>query len=658
MKRRLLRSAELITCRLKKHSLDDRCLSPNALTWRAERPGFDPSKVFKAFCAEHLPSPSTLEPSYSKEMDRFYSHGYTAFFPTRPSTCPESPLPEPLTLRVSAVRLLVLVLILTTEMCERLAYYSIVAGMILYSTSNLGFDLIEAVILNQIFIGYAFLTPMLGGFLADSYLGRYRTIYISCILYICGLALVLSSAVKYHEWGWPETDAVRVQLKSFGLMPNVTAIYAILWTSPSTDIQRRWLFISGLGLIGLGTGGIKANVGPFGAEQIQARGREVLQSYFNWFYWVINLGSLMSFTAVAYVQQEVSFVWGFFIPTVSMCAGTLIFVSGQSLYTKTSPRGSILVVACGICGQGACRSKPELNPDKSIHSTQSKPEHNPDLSIHSTQSKPKLNPDLSIHSTQSKPKLNPDLSIHSTQSKPELNPDLSIHSAQSKPEPNLDLCIHSTQRKPELNPDLSIHSTQRKPEPNPDKSIHSTQRKPELNPDLSIHFAQSKPEPNPDLSIHSTQSKPELNPDLSIHSTQSKPKLNPDLSIHSTQSKPELNPDLSIHSTQRKPELNPDLSIHFAQSKPEPNPDLSIHSAQRKPESNLDLSIHSTQSKPELNTDLSIHSTQSKPKPNPHHSIHSTQSKPEPNPDLSIHSTQSKPELNPDLSIHSTQSKP
>ncbi|KAK3747378.1 hypothetical protein RRG08_035808 [Elysia crispata] len=268
-------------------------------------------------------------------MDRFYSQGYPAFFNTRSSADFKASSFEPLTLKVNVISLLVIMLILITEMCERLAYYSIVAGMILYCTSSLGLDLVKAIIVNQVFVGFAFLTPVFGGFLADSYLGRFRTICISCILYIAGLLLVLASAVKYAEWGWTETNT----------------------------IQRRSMFFTGLALIGLGTGGIKANVGPFGAEQVQSRGREVLQSFFNWFYLVINLGSLAAFTLVAYVQQEISFVWGFFIPTVSMCVGAIVFVSGQSLYTKTIPKGSVLVIACGICGQGACRSNPDPNPE-------------------------------------------------------------------------------------------------------------------------------------------------------------------------------------------------------------------------------------------------------------------------------------------------------
>ncbi|GFR60369.1 solute carrier family 15 member 4-like [Elysia marginata] len=204
----------------------------------------------------------------------------------------------------------VILYILTTEMCERLAYYSIMAGLVLYCTSNLDIDQATATTLNQVFSGFVYLVPVIGGFLADSYLGRYRSIYISCIFYIAGVVLVPASAVNFSTWGWTAADTN----------------------------ERRAMFFAGLVLVGLGTGGIKANVGPFGAEQVEIRGKEAVQSFFNWFYWVINIGALIAFTIVAYVQQEISFAWGFFIPTLSMMLAALVFILGRAKYKKTAPK--------------------------------------------------------------------------------------------------------------------------------------------------------------------------------------------------------------------------------------------------------------------------------------------------------------------------------
>ena len=46
---------------------------------------------------------------------------------------------------------------------------------------------------------------------------------------------------------------------------------------------RKIYFFLGLVFIALGTGGIKANVGPFGAQQVDDLGADAVQSFFNWY---------------------------------------------------------------------------------------------------------------------------------------------------------------------------------------------------------------------------------------------------------------------------------------------------------------------------------------------------------------------------------------
>ena len=60
-------------------------------------------------------------------------------------------------------------------------------------------------------------------------------------------------------------------------------------------------------LIAIGTGGIKANLSPMGADQVKEQGEQMVQKFFNAFYWFIQIGSILAFTVVVYVQQEVLF---------------------------------------------------------------------------------------------------------------------------------------------------------------------------------------------------------------------------------------------------------------------------------------------------------------------------------------------------------------
>ena len=105
-------------------------------------------------------------------------------------------------------------------------------------------------------------------------------------------------------------------------------------------------------LIAIGTGGIKANVSPMGADQVEKEGKEMVQKFFDWFYWFIQVGGLLAFTIVVYVQQEVSFFYGYLITAVSMTLATILLLPARKQYKLHSPQGSYLTDTLRIIGKG------------------------------------------------------------------------------------------------------------------------------------------------------------------------------------------------------------------------------------------------------------------------------------------------------------------
>ena len=119
----------------------------------------------------------------------------------------------------------------------------------------------------------------------------------------------------------------------------------------STASKEAFLGISLL-FISVGTGGIKANVSPLGADQLESKGAVVVQRFFDWFYWFIQLGSCLAYTIVVKVQQDVSFFYGYLITALSMFLAIILFVRGRKSYIVHPHNESHLTDTCRILCQG------------------------------------------------------------------------------------------------------------------------------------------------------------------------------------------------------------------------------------------------------------------------------------------------------------------
>ncbi|KAK8513281.1 hypothetical protein V6N12_052478 [Hibiscus sabdariffa] len=190
------------------------------------------------------------------------------------------------------------------EGCERLAYYGMSTNLVLYFKHRLNQHTSVAATNNQICGGTSYITPLIGAFLPDSYLGRYWTIACFSIIYIIGMALLaLSASVP-------------------GMRPRCSAED----NCNPTDKQSEMDFLA-LYLIALGTGGIKPCVSSFGADQFDdtdEKEKKQKSSFFNWFYLSINIGALIAASVLVCVQDNVSWGWGFGIPAIAMAIAVLV----------------------------------------------------------------------------------------------------------------------------------------------------------------------------------------------------------------------------------------------------------------------------------------------------------------------------------------------
>ncbi|XP_050275696.1 protein NRT1/ PTR FAMILY 8.3-like [Quercus robur] len=219
--------------------------------------------------------------------------------------------------------------ILGTEGCERLAYYGIATNLVTYLTNKLHEGNVSAATSVTTWQGTCYLTPLIGAVLADAYWGRYWTIAAFSTIYFIGMCtLTLSATVP-------------------GLRPSE----CVGSVCPSATPAQYVVFFLGLYLIALGTGGIKPCVSSFGADQFDdtdPKERVKKGSFFNWFYFSINIGALISSSFLVWIQDNAGWGLGFGIPAVFMGIAIASFFSGTSLYRFQRPGGSPLTRMCQV----------------------------------------------------------------------------------------------------------------------------------------------------------------------------------------------------------------------------------------------------------------------------------------------------------------------
>jgi POT family proton-dependent oligopeptide transporter len=181
--------------------------------------------------------------------------------------------------------------IVGNEACERFSYYGMRSILVIFMTQYLFMKQNDAVSVYHLFISANYFLTLFGGYVADRFWGKYRTIFWLSLVYCAGhavLALFESKAGMY--WG--------------------------------------------LGLISLGSGGIKPCVSAFVGDQFDDSNQSLLPKVFDIFYWSINFGSFFSSLLIPWVLPTYGPKLAFGIPGILMGVATLIFWLGRRHYAQ------------------------------------------------------------------------------------------------------------------------------------------------------------------------------------------------------------------------------------------------------------------------------------------------------------------------------------
>ncbi|PON35551.1 Proton-dependent oligopeptide transporter [Parasponia andersonii] len=215
-------------------------------------------------------------------------------------------------------------LILGIEISERLSTMGIAVNLVTYLTGTMHLPSSTSANIVTDFMGTSFLLCLLGGFLADSFLGRYKTIVIFALIQTLGTA-ALATSTKLPQLRPPPCDTANCK--------------------QATGFQMGILYLA-LYLIALGTGGLKSSVSGFGSDQFDEKDEKEkaqMAYFFQRFFFFISLGTLMAVTVLVYIQDEVGRSWAYGICSVSMLISIIVLLAGTRKYRYKMSMGSPIV---------------------------------------------------------------------------------------------------------------------------------------------------------------------------------------------------------------------------------------------------------------------------------------------------------------------------
>ncbi|GMI82081.1 nitrate transporter 1.11, NRT1/ PTR family 1.2 [Hibiscus trionum] len=208
--------------------------------------------------------------------------------------------------------------IIANESFEKVASYGLVPNMILYLIRDYHVGVAKGT--NILFFWQAAtnFTPILGAFVADSYLGRFLTIGFGSICSLLGMMLLWLTAMVPQSKP-PSCDIMTQSCRS------------------PTAGQMTLLFSSFV-LISIGAGGVRPCSLAFGADQLDRRDNpkndRVLESFFGWYYASAAISVLIALTGIVYIQDHLGYRVGFGVPAILMLISALVFFLASPFYIK------------------------------------------------------------------------------------------------------------------------------------------------------------------------------------------------------------------------------------------------------------------------------------------------------------------------------------
>ncbi|XP_021732019.1 protein NRT1/ PTR FAMILY 1.2 [Chenopodium quinoa] len=216
--------------------------------------------------------------------------------------------------------------IIANESFEKVASYGLTPNMILYLMKDYKMSLAKGQNLLFFWSAATNFFPLIGAFVADSYLGRFLTIGIGSIISLLGMILIWLTTIIPHAKP-PPCNPLANDCQSPTAGQYALLVFAFL-------------------LMSIGAGGVRPCSQAFGADQVDRRNNpknnRVLETFFSWYYACACLSVVIALTVIVYIQDKFGWRIGFGLPAILMFLSGLSFFLASPYYVVSKVKKSLL----------------------------------------------------------------------------------------------------------------------------------------------------------------------------------------------------------------------------------------------------------------------------------------------------------------------------
>lgn len=182
------------------------------------------------------------------------------------------------------------------ELAERACFYGMRTLLLFYMIDQLGYTRANSSTVASLFTASCYILPIVGGYIADHYLGKFKTIIYFAIPYLIGQIIL-------------------------GTYSSEVGLYIALF------------------LLAGGSGTIKPNISTLMGLMYQKAGKShLLSQAFSWFYMAINIGAASTTFTLPFIRDHYGYRVAFMAPTLLMAVALTIFFLGKKHYPAEDVR--------------------------------------------------------------------------------------------------------------------------------------------------------------------------------------------------------------------------------------------------------------------------------------------------------------------------------